>query len=542
MAGHIYRNASFATVDCFRDLIDHGVAVNVRGQNIRELRNRLTVLSHPQERCLFVPHRGNNVIATLAETLWVMAGRADVDWLSAFLPRAFDYSDDGLSWRGGYGPRLRHWNGVDQVAQVRRLLLEEQTTRRAVMSIFDPDRDFVSSKDIPCNNWLHWLVRDGRLNLTIAVRSNDLMWGFSGINSFEWSVLQEMLAHWIGVEVGDATYLASSLHLYEHHNERARRSVSSFCGISCYDFGLSSPTFQTSFEDFDPTMSTWFALENQLRQEPNRPCQTEDYLDDPFLANSLQLVRLHHGANTGWSGHRIAEELALLPPTDLSAAAYEFFARKHPEVLEAVPHDSIALFLASYVAPEKSHKPTELLRVIKDLHAIKNLAYGDSWKKRGEVTSILANVARKVDRLEQHQVSGKEQVDESILDTAIDLFVYLLKYRLFLFDLAPIAAPPSLQGAPTPYSDDPTNFDLLADTYLTPARPSQTVRQIMASIAIKFEALHELALSGSAVLDRLEGVSELAILAFSLVCSLAAERPALANRLIQAISKEIAGR
>jgi thymidylate synthase len=536
MAGHIYRNASFATVDCFRDLIDHGVAVNVRGQNIRELRNRLTVLSHPQERCLFVPHRGNNVIATLAETLWVMAGRADVDWLSTFLPRAIDFSDDGLSWRGGYGPRLRHWNGVDQVAQVRRLLLEEQTTRRAVMSIFDPDRDFVSSKDIPCNNWLHWLVRDGRLNLTIAVRSNDLMWGFSGINSFEWSVLQEMLAHWIGAEVGDATYLASSLHLYEHHSERARRAVSSFCGISCYDFGLSSPTFQTSFENFDSTMSTWFALENQLRQEPNRPCQIEDYLDDPFLTNSLKLVRLHHGASAGWSSHRIAEELSLLPPTDLSAAAYEFFGRKHPEVLEAVPHESIALFLASYGTAQEFRSPMEFLRVVKELHALKNSAYGDSWKKRGEVTSILANVARKVDRLEQHQFSSKEYVDESVLDTAIDLFVYLLKYRLYLFDLAPVAAPPSLRGAPTPYSDNPANFDLLVDTYSTPAQPSQTARQIKSLIIVEFEALHGLALNGSAVLDRLEKVSELTMLALYLVLALATERPELVNRLMQSIS------
>lgn len=536
MASHIYRNASFATVDCFRDLIDHGVAVNVRGQNIRELRNRLTVLSHPQERCLFVPHRGNNVIATLAETLWVMAGRADVDWLSTFLPRAIDFSDDGVSWRGGYGPRLRHWNGVDQVAQVRRLLLEEQTTRRAVMSIFDPGQDFISSKDIPCNNWLHWLVRDGRLNLTIAVRSNDLMWGFSGINSFEWSVLQEMMAHWVGAEVGDATYLASSLHLYEHHSERARRAVSSFCGISCYDFGLSSPCFQTSFEDFDPTMSTWFALENQIRKEPNRPCRIEDHLDDPLLTNSLELMRLHHGVSAGWSGHRIAEELALLPPTDLSAAAYEYFGRKHPEVLEAVPHENVALFLASYGTSHEFRSPAEFLRVVKELHALKNSAYGDSWKKRGEVTSILANVARKVDRLEQHKLSSKEYVDESVLDTAIDLFVYLLKYRLYLFDLAPDAAPLSLRGAPTPYSDSPANFNLLVDTYSGHVQPSQTARQIKAIITVEFEALHGLALSGSAVLDRLEKVSELTMLALYLVLALATERPELVNRLMQSIS------
>src|SRR5215211_6568696 len=122
-------------------------------------------------------------------------------------------SAEVLRWRAAYGPRLRNWNGVDQLAETRRLLLEDVSTRRAAMSLYDPDRDFVQSSDIPCTNWLHWLVRDERLHLTVGMRSNDVIWGFSGVNSFEWSVLQDMMAFWIGAEVGDATFLASSFHL-----------------------------------------------------------------------------------------------------------------------------------------------------------------------------------------------------------------------------------------------------------------------------------------------------------------------------------------
>lgn len=531
MDSFVHRNISFATAAGLRDLSTSGEIIDVRGQRVRELRNRLTVISRPRERCLFLPHRGNDVIATLAETLWVMAGRNDIEWLAAYLPRAKDFSDNGTTWRAAYGPRLRNWNGIDQLAETRRLLLEETASRRAVISLYDPDRDFVVSKDIPCNNWLHWLVRDGFLHLTIGVRSNDIMWGFSGVNSFEWSVLQEMMAFWIGAEVGDATYLATSFHLYEHHNERARKSIEAFREITCYDFGVTAPTFQTPFDDFNQVLASWFALEAQFRQNPDIPFPIEREIEDPFLVAALQLVRVYHGAKGGWDPKRIAEELALLPATDLTASAYEFFGRKHREVLEAAPHPNIASFLSAYTKNDgdlcSGIEPPEVLDMIKNLHAQKDAAYGSSWKKRGELTSILANVARKVDRLAQHRVSGFELVDESILDTAVDLFVYLIKYRLYLLESAPAAVfTAALPGMTQPFSDDLTCFNVLADSYLKSNYVTPSSLLVTSDIEIEFEKLHTLATNGSTlVTEKLVKLSGLAELAFSLVFTFATKNP-----------------
>ncbi len=45
--------------------------------------------------------------------------------------------------------------------------------------------------------------------------------------------------------------------------------------------------------------------------------------------------------------------------------------------------------------------PQDVFReVVTRLHRVKDAAYRDAWKRRGEVISILANIARKVDRLE----------------------------------------------------------------------------------------------------------------------------------------------
>jgi thymidylate synthase len=79
--------------------------------------------------------------------MWVLAGRNDIEWLSAYLPRAADFSDDGITWRAGYGRRIRHWDcnpgdpGLDQHAYIVDTLREDPLSRQAVIGIWDPITD-----------------------------------------------------------------------------------------------------------------------------------------------------------------------------------------------------------------------------------------------------------------------------------------------------------------------------------------------------------------------------------------------------------------
>jgi hypothetical protein len=101
--------------------------------------------------------------------------------------------------------------------------------------------------------------------------------------------------------------------------------------------------------------------------------------------------------------------------------------------------------------------------VIFRLHKEKDAAYRNAWKRRGETISIIANIARKVDRLE-YAVDGAPSVqDESLLDTVIDLLVYAIKYQTFLADQDEAVAS-ALFGATeelSPYSDGTEGFELL---------------------------------------------------------------------------------
>lgn|SRR5262249_30797250 len=107
----------------------------------------------------------------------------------------------------------------------------------------------------------------------------------------------------------------------------------------------------------------------------------------------------------------------------------------------------------------------ELVEAMRRLHREKDAAYRDAWKKRGEVISILANLARKVDRLE-HVLAGASSGGESIIDTVVDLLVYCLKYETFLGDYdADVAL--RLFGTKSnlspPYSDGVGGFEYLLD-------------------------------------------------------------------------------
>ncbi len=324
-----YRNAHAAFLGELKEVSSRGELVTVRGSSTREIQAALLEITSPCERIILVPGRNNSVFAAIAESMWVLAGRNDLDYLSAYLPRAPDFSDDGITWRGAYGPRLRDWNGIDQVAEIRSILDADPTSRRAVATIFDPDRDFVQSKDIPCNNWLHFLEREGKLHLNVTARSTDIWWGLSGINLFEWSLLLEVMAYWLGVEVGTLRFFTSSLHLYERHFRRAEQilQLESFANRSFYDSQTTRPRFATSWQDFGEVMHEWMTLEAQLRAGKDLD-ELDVRIADPLLRDFLVMLDIYWSHCRGAESNLLRTKADLVGASDLAAAAIEYVERQ----------------------------------------------------------------------------------------------------------------------------------------------------------------------------------------------------------------------
>ena len=321
-----YRNAEQAFIDLLRTVTQDGDEITVRGNKTREIRSQLIEIERPWERVVAVPGRNNNIFASIAESIWVFAGRNDIAFLEGYLRRVGDFSDDGLTWRGAYGPRLRNWYGTDQLGNVVDLLNKDPESRRAVVALFDPGRDMVESKDIPCNNWLHFLRREGRLHLNVVARSTDIWWGLSGINLFEWALLLEMVAHWVGDESGELSFFTSSLHLYEQHYMRAVSILGSDSQLWTYQSDSAHRPFATAFVDFDRVLGEWMMLEQQLREGASL-WQLHVPFTDPLLRQYIQMIDVYWAHRRGVEPDELVDRIRLLGDADLRHAAIEFIER-----------------------------------------------------------------------------------------------------------------------------------------------------------------------------------------------------------------------
>ncbi len=404
------------------------------------------------------------------------------------------------------------------------------------MGLYDPAQDFGDSKDIPCNNWLSWLNRDGLLHLNVAIRSNDAIRGFSGINAFEWSVLLSMMAHWLGLRVGTLTFFASSFHVYETDFKLADDVVKAYPGFTAYDFGVPIPSFQTPWGEFHRALKLWFKAEKELRTAADPSLTTIKKLDDPFFQSTLRLIRLKWGLRNGsWSDDRLRDELHDLPEDDFAAAAYELYGRKRPEMLVDIPQPRIAAYFRALQGGETAFAAVRLKNAIKHLHARKNKAYGAAWKRRGERISILPNIARKVDRLDVFASRGETLSDEPVLDTVVDLFVYATKYRLFLAEKhSSLIERAVKQPAPTPFSDYDANFDALVDaSECGSAAPADLKAKIVEMVRV-FEQLCACVEADGTPEEKLSFAEQLCQSAETVITQVSRQHPAEVEQFVRA--------
>lgn len=415
-----YDNASEAFIRLLAAVESGGTLHESRAGATKELLQQAVTLESPLKRCIVVPHRNNDVFAAIAETIWVIAGRADMAFLTRYVKRAADFSDDGVRWRAGYGPRLRNWGGkTDQLAAVVAELRRNPESRRAVISLFDPASDLSPSKDVPCTDWLQFTLRNGVLSLAVTVRSNDLFWGFSGINTFEWSVLHEMVATWLDASVGQVMYFIGSLHVYDWHFERTTQILSARPGPDVY----SSPAtarFSTAFDDLDAELARWFDVEERLTANPQDQSGI-DGVTDPLLRDFIWMLAADAAAKSGSLSDAVAV-LAQVKDPALVAAAKDTLRWREG-------------FTAASEAAEDGEDtlPADLSTYLTALHREKTAGYGNSWKKRGEAFGVLPNIDRKIDRLVVIDANPVASA-ESVLDTAVDLFIYAVKYKTLLLD------------------------------------------------------------------------------------------------------------
>lgn len=180
----------------------------------------ITISKYPERRVLAGMARDANPFLHLMESVWMLAGCNDVATPALFASNFHKYSDDGITLHGAYGHRWRQWFGFDQLQSIAEELRADPTTRRAVLSMWDSHHDreraLSGGKDVPCNTHIYFdTLNDGRLNMTVCCRSNDMLWGAYGANIVHFSFLLEWMAWASGLPMGVMRQFSNDMHLYK---------------------------------------------------------------------------------------------------------------------------------------------------------------------------------------------------------------------------------------------------------------------------------------------------------------------------------------
>jgi thymidylate synthase len=175
---------------------------------------------YPKQHVLLNPVRDANPFFHLMEAIWMLAGRDDGKFLDPYIKDfSKTYGNEDGTIMDAYGYRWRYGlEDIDQLDEIVTQMRKDASTRQAVLQMWGAGRcDLVVNSAKPCNLVAVFRILNGRLNMTVFNRSNDVIWGCCGANAVHFPILQEYLAGKIGVGLGEYWQVTTNLHLYEHH-------------------------------------------------------------------------------------------------------------------------------------------------------------------------------------------------------------------------------------------------------------------------------------------------------------------------------------
>lgn len=178
-------------------------------------------LTNPRARLSRSETKGT-IFSCLGELFWILSGSDRLDHIQYYLKRYDEFSDDGITVSGAYGPRL--FDGRKKSTQIKKLvdfLRVQPGSRRAVVQIYS-EADFeLDGKDVPCTLTLQFAIRNGLLDMITFMRSNDIFKGLPH-DIFCFTMLQEMIAAQLGIGLGMYTHTVGSLHMYDTDSEKVQ--------------------------------------------------------------------------------------------------------------------------------------------------------------------------------------------------------------------------------------------------------------------------------------------------------------------------------
>lgn len=272
----------------YRQLLARGTRIEPTKGPAREIYGVLLKLSAPRLRLSRTESRGI-LFSCLGELLWILAGSNALDFIEHYIADYTKSSDDGQTIFGAYGPRMFGRGSKDQLARVISSLRSKPDSRQAVVQLFDRRDTLEHHSDIPCTCTLQFVIRDRRLHMLTSMRSNDAWLGLPH-DVFAFTMIQELVARSLGVELGEYRHSVGSLHLYERDDKKAIRYLE-----EGWQLGRPMPPMPQG----DPwsSVQTLLAYEEAVRNGGARAMDPRESMD-PYWADLAALLAIYKAGKT----------------------------------------------------------------------------------------------------------------------------------------------------------------------------------------------------------------------------------------------------
>ena len=209
----IFNNATEVFETLYDEIMTNGVTSHA---NTKALFNVGFTILNPMDNIITTPWRKFNTKYADREWNWYLSQNRSVKELKKFAPiwdKMHDPNDPEELVNSNYGWQ---WNRNNQLQHVINELKTNPTTRHAWITIYDGKEKDTYKYDTPCTLNIGFYITDNKLNMSVIMRSNDLIYGFCN-DQYNFSKLQKMVADELGIDVGTYYHYSANMHIYQMH-------------------------------------------------------------------------------------------------------------------------------------------------------------------------------------------------------------------------------------------------------------------------------------------------------------------------------------
>ena len=210
MKNTTFRNANEAYEYLHNKILLEGIPFD----NTKALFNIGFYIADPMDNKIINKERNWKQDYAEAEWQWYLSGNKSVYKLEDIYGKVPEIwkrmADEDGHVNSNYGWQ---WQRNQQIDYVINKLKTKTDTRHATISIYDAKEHHAYEHDTPCTYAVQFTILNGRLDMAVVMRSNDLWYGFCN-DQYCFSMLQKMIADELKIEIGTYYHFAHNMHLY----------------------------------------------------------------------------------------------------------------------------------------------------------------------------------------------------------------------------------------------------------------------------------------------------------------------------------------